>query len=196
MDRRTKLLILFAFGILSIVGILFFLFRPTGESPPAPVNANTPVEGGLNVNAAPPPSANVNVAPPPPREVTEADRNRSAAQIAATTFAERLGSYSSQNALSNFDDLEPLMVPLTYAYLQGSYRGEIEASFPEGGAYYGVTTRVVKATFVSFDAQSAQLKLNVQKAESGTVTQTSYPSLNVELTRTGSAWLVSRFEWE
>ncbi len=200
MDRSTKIIILIVGGVIVIGIILFFVFRPQPGAVPTPAaNTNAP-RGGLpgTPGATGLPGTEVPTAPTPTPapELTGIAKDRSIVQNLSTTFAERLGSYSNQGGLTNLNDLETVSTPEVYAYLQGTYRAGIEKKLPPADSYYGVMATVISVNFNDLDESSARVDVQLQNAESGTMTKTTYATLALRFTKQNDTWLVSRLDWK
>lgn len=121
-----------------------------------------------------------------------------AAQTATTIFVERFASYSSQANLQNIEDVLGLVTD-SYASELQAFIDETRANESSDG-YYGVTTRVISTTEISFDEEVglAQYTVTTQREESvGSPTNTSiyYQDMVVSLEKQGDNWYVSSAVW-
>lgn len=148
----------------------------------------------VNTNQEQPPSPIQPVSVPPASSpAASADR---AVQVAAMTFAERYGTYSTDAPYENLKRLTTLVTASFAAELQASIN---QGALPGAGGFYGVTTRALSAAITSASENLAAVKVAVQRQEStnrqGTPTL-SYTALNLTLDRSNGAWLVSGARWE
>jgi len=116
----------------------------------------------------------------------------------AKNFAERYGTWSTDNKENNFKSAE------IYATtkMKGIIQDFIESNDKLAGEYldfYGVTAKALNAKINSSDNTRASLSVSVQQTETSgenLVKKTSYNSLDLELIKYNEDWLVNYAEWE
>jgi hypothetical protein len=199
MSRGTKIIIVIVGGLVLIGGIIWFIvaqfYTPSAPAPVANTNTNAPA-GSLGSSTGTPNGGTTVLTPPPvPAQAPVATVDRTAVQLLAVNFAERVGSYSNQSDFSNFADLEPVVSAEVYSYMQGDYRAGLAKTLPPSTDYYGVTAKVVDVTALDNDDQTGEATLSVQRTESGTVTKTGYAILELKVSKTTAGWIVSNFKW-
>lgn len=195
MTRGLKIVILIIGGLIAIAAIAYFVFLPffKGSEKTPGANANLPSGALTNANApAAPKNANN---PPPPSSVDPEVEQISVARSVARTFAERLGTYTSDNGLTNLTDLKDISTSAVWKYIDGEYRRGIMKSLPASG-YYSVVCTAMKTEVVPSGDNEVSARVSMQKAESGAVTGTSYITLNLKLKDIDGFWVVSWLEWE
>jgi hypothetical protein len=182
-ETRKRLEILFAIGILALLGVLLFLLlRPSGESE----------------------------APRTPEEIRqEESRSRPAAEIlteeelaapilmpevTARIFVERFGSYSSEG---NFENVTSVL-SLTTPELQGELRAlaNAAATEPEFG-FYGISTQVLSIEKTAETETATSLNVLTQREETqGNQIQKRQQEILIDMVKAGDAWLVSSYAWQ
>ncbi len=196
MNRGTKIILLAVCGAIALAAIFYFIFLPlfVAKTPEgAGPDANLPASGLSNAPSAA--AAGTENNPPPPKEVSPVVDQVSAARSVTRTFAERLGTYTSDNGLVNLEDLRSISTPAVWKYVDGEYRKSVIAGMPKTG-YYSVTATVMNANVVAVSETEANATVLMQKVESGAVSATSYPVLELKLRKAEGGWAVSWLEWK
>jgi hypothetical protein len=198
MSRGSKITILIVVGLIVIGLIAYFVLAPVffGNQPPAAKNVNT----NKNVGTVRPAVNKPVVAPPvnvplPPAEVAPATVQASAARTVALTFAERAATYTNQNNLANLADLESMSTPAVWKYIMGDYRSGLIKSMPDAKSYYAVTATALNASLVPNSDTEVAAAVQMQRVESGSVTKTSYATMDLVLKKVNGVWLIARFDW-
>jgi len=196
MTRGQKITILIIAGLIAIGLIIYFIILPIFPKAAPPVNTNA----NQNINALVPfPNTN-NQAPvtnvPPPADASPAAVQASAARTVVLAFAERLATYTNQNDLSNFSDLEAFSTPAVWKYIIGEYREKLLKSMPDQKNYYAVTSSAINSNITPVSDTQVNAKILLQRVETGTVANTSYATLDLVLKKIGDDWLVARLDWE
>lgn len=155
---------------------------------PAPVPA-------LSTNQEPAAPSPIQPAPvqPVPSPAGSADR---AVQVAAMTFAERYGTFSTDAPYENIKRILTLVTPSLAVELQASMKS---GTLPGAGGFYGVTTRALSAAITSATETVALVKVSTQQQENVSrqgASQLSYKVLTLTLDHSSGAWLVSGARWE
>lgn len=205
MSRGTKIIILVIAGVVAIALIAYFVFVPLfwgGEIKQA-INSNTNAgsgvmapAGGVNTPAVTYAPEDISKNPPPPVEVSDQTKQAGTARTIAKDFAERLGTFSNQNDLLNIKDLETISTPAVYKYLSGEYRSGLLKNMPPAKDYYGATATAMSVNLAPSGTGEFSGKVQLQKVESGVVSQTSYAVLGLKLKASGDSWVVSWLQWE
>jgi len=198
MSRGAKIIILIIVGLAAIGVIFYFIILPIfpkSAAPSANVNANIGAALPLaNVNANA--NANSNINAPLPVEVSPEVQQLSTARSVVRTFAERLDTYTNRNNLVNISDLKTISTSAVWKYLDGEYRSKLIAAMPAGKDFYSVVSTALNVN-VSMDLEGEMnAKVGMQRVESGAISKTSYPVLDLKLKKVGEEWLVSWLEWE
>ncbi len=210
MGFRTKLLILISGFLLLAALAYFFIARRTGTPPPsntkaliesvqkqpvpaAPQTTNSVPSPALN--AAPAPAANRAPAPPPDPLV----QLRSDLEQLSRVFAERWGSYSNQQDISNIRTLLPFMTKAmqTYALSQERANSVVQA---DPSLYLGVRTKVLNVKEQQFDQNQGYAAYlvstqRVQMQGTGGNTKVFYQELELKLSKEEGMWKVNAAYW-
>jgi hypothetical protein len=196
MSRGAKIIILIIIGVIAIGLIFYFIILPLfPRSAPSASDANTNINASLpaaNANA----NKNANVNAPLPAAVLPEVQLVSSARSVARTFAERLDTYTNRNGLSNLADLKTISTPAAWKYLDDEYRTALIAAMPVGKDYYGVVSTAMNVNVALDSSGGIDAKVGLQRVESGAVSKTSYPTLDLKLKKVGDEWLVSWLDWE
>jgi hypothetical protein len=195
MTRGLKITILIIGGVIAIALIAYFVIFPIfkGNETPGPAqNANAGLPSGSLTNASQEPEKPEN--PPPPSEVAPEVEQASVARSVALTFAERIGTYTSDNGFANLADLKDISTSAVWKYIDGEYRGSLSKALPLG--YYRVTSKAMNADVSLISDTEVSAVVQVQKTESGEASNTSYTVLDLKLKNSDGRWLVSWMEWE
>lgn len=201
MSRRTKIIIAVII-LLLLLGIAALLFLPRGEQPAIiTVPGFTPSRSALPTPAPPTgggttaeiPETPSRPAPQPPKQDTQGNLKRVAA-----AFAERYGSYSNQGNYENILDLKYYMTPQLQEWAD-QYVAE-QRQNPRSAEYFGVTSRAISVTIVSFDEAEGEavLTVNTQRQESGSTpsqTRLYYQDLTLGFVLLNGTWKVSTVNW-
>lgn len=125
--------------------------------------------------------------------VTATEESR--VESVSRNFAERLGSYSTDNKQENFISLNSYLSEDAKIALN-SYISSNEKL--NGTDYYGVSSKALNAN-VTLSGDSAISVVKVQQVErsgAGLKSNTVYKNLNLDLIKQGDKWLVTFFKWE
>lgn len=118
----------------------------------------------------------------------------------AMTFTERFGSFSTQGDFENLKDSQYYMTEKLKAWSE-SYM-EKNKNREEGGEFYGVTTRALKADILTLDddEKNAQVLVSVQQEENhGSQTGRGvilYNRLLLNCVKTDGSWKIDTALWQ
>lgn len=127
----------------------------------------------------------------PPKEITE----ESTIESISSNFAERLGSYSTDNKDENFISLNSYLTKEGKDFLSAYISSNEKLN---GQDYYGVTSKALNANAV-ISGESASSVVSVQQVETSGIdlrSEVLYKKLNLDLIKQGDSWLVMSFNWE
>ena len=118
------------------------------------------------------------------------------AKTVASTFVERFGTYSSDVAFTNIEEVQSLTTPEYYATLTS-----IVYDVLDGVEYRGRTTRVLSVEQTGGSEAEGRMSFLVSAQHevsigSRTNTTIEYQKADVVVERRGEAWLVSAFNWQ
>lgn len=184
MPRRFIILLAAAVILAALAAAVFIGVRRRSE--PAPVN------GGANANATP-----TAVPTTPAAEPREQDPELVAIVALAKNYAERYGSYATENTLTNLEELLPWMT--------AQLRAETERDLvrarrePQAKEFLGITTKALSPAVASYTkGKSATVEVGTQRTEQrGTATEPSYrQTLTLTIVLEDGAWKVARHAWK
>lgn len=113
----------------------------------------------------------------------------------SSNFAERLGSYSTDNRQENFISLNSYLTKEARSVLD-TYISNNEKL--NGNDYYGISSKALNArAVISGESASSVVRLQqVETSGSDLKSNVIYKNLNLELIKQDGAWLVTSFKWE
>lgn len=182
-EQRRKLIIAaLVLFVLIILLVLFWLLR-TPSASPVPVDLDA-------VPSAEVRDTTVDTLTPP---VTPGTAD---AQTVARTFAERFGTYSSDVAFSNVEEVQELVTPAYYQVLQAQIQPASDYA-----EYQGRTTRAISTELVGGSEVSGSMTFRVTAQQEMTTrdrknSKITYEQAQVTVVRSGEVWRVSAFAWE
>ena len=116
----------------------------------------------------------------------------------ATSFAERLGSFSNQSSFGNVTDLKIFMTSSMRDWAD-KYVAELRAA-NYSGEYYGITTKVLTTKVLSYDKKAGTAKIEViaerQEGRADNLSEPFRQNMTVELVEKNGEWLVDTAYWE
>lgn len=176
MSRRSEVLIAVAILIIAVIVVLLLLRKPADDQPDT--NTATTTDGAAT-------TVTPSVVPAGP----------ASAQTVSRIFVERFGSYSTESDYANVSDVLGLATPALQARLQALAE---EARQNAGGAYYGVSTKVITTKTESENAEVTVIAMTTQRKESFDSpgnTSVRYQDITLTLKHVGEDWLVDAFTW-
>lgn len=182
----AKRITLFIVLLAVIVGGAWYL---NYRSRQAPAPAAPPTASGQGATPAP-------VQPAPAPAVPTTSRADRALQVAAMTFAERYGTFSTDAPYENITRLTSLVTPSFAQELAARITSAVATG---AGGYYGVTTRALSAVIETASGASAGVKVSTQRQESFNrqgAPRLTYQALNLTLDHSSGTWLVAGARWE
>lgn len=195
MTRAKRNILILGAGITAIVLMIVLLFLPLSKKASTLVGKENKSEAVL---PSAPTVSSAELSPEAKKAVAAKINLELEVRRLAQLFIERYGSFSNQGNYENISDLYPLMTA-NMRRVSSSYEDEQKRTHPEGGAYYGVTTKAMGAEVVSLTETRATIKVNTQKQETfGTALNSVviYQSATVSLARLGDTWKVDDVDWE
>lgn len=110
----------------------------------------------------------------------------------AMSFAERYGSYSSDEQIQNLRDLEPFMT----ANLKSRIYNDLDV--PAAGAFIGYSTKALSMELVDNGGNSAKMIVGVQRTQTaGNQIQSVFnDSLALTAVKVGTEWKIDSVQWQ
>lgn len=205
MNKRTLTIILLSLLIvLLLAGIIYFFwfFKFPGADIPAvkPPAAEITDNQGLPAATSTPVVKQAEVPKTTTAQPATSDEVARLTLVKmASSFAERLGSYSNQENYANIVNLKIFMTVSMQKWAD-NYIAAAKKSNPYSGAYQGLTTHAVTSEIEKFDNAKGQADILVrtQKVQS-TATSTDNVSYNEDLLVTfvkeSGQWKVDNAKW-
>jgi len=194
---RARIFAIVSIIVLFIVGIsLILIVMSKKNTQPAPVDTNNIVSQDNFTEQGAALSGNNNVAPVPvgiqvqPQSTEQIERN--AVKQLAKIFIERYGSYSTDSNFQNIKDVQSLVMPALWAKISTKIGSKLDAQ-----NFVGVTTIAVSAVVDEMQSDSATVSIMATQTEDKNgARSTVQKNVTVYLVKSGSNWLVDKFEWK
>ena len=182
MDKeKRKKIIKLAIIILVIIGILLVILRLSNRQP----------DYDMGIDDQPvftPPSVDLEYDPqaPPSQTTTEFS-----VENLAKSFAERFGSWSTDNPGHNLVELAPLSTQTMQTYL-----ASLEADYSND--FIGMTTKSISAEITSLEENLATVMVNTQSVTTDADLNENiyYQDIEIFLTQSDDTWLVNSAYWQ
>jgi len=201
-NRKTIGLLFVLLGLIVIVAIIYFVFmkKAAVEEPLTPPNNPTSQLPAGEEKGMTTPSDQ-------PRNYTQYDVTKEAAHTInaadlaqrSRSYAERLGSYSTQSDYGNFTDLKIYMTASLQTW-SDKYVAEQKAS-AKSDSYYGITAKALTTEIKSFDdkAGTAEIVVTTERRESTEKIGGGEPftqKLDLSFLKVNGEWLMDKAYWE
>ncbi|MFA5954837.1 MAG: hypothetical protein WC817_04880 [Patescibacteria group bacterium] len=109
----------------------------------------------------------------------------------ARLFAERFGSFSTDEKFAGIEEIKPLMTDTFASWVENTYIPELKSRYPKG--FGAETTRVLHSTVVQQNDAAATVRVAVQRTvtsdSSGSLVKNT--TLRVDMVKRGDGWLVN-----
>ncbi|MBU1202855.1 hypothetical protein KKH39_02325 [Patescibacteria group bacterium] len=185
MEESKKKKIIWAVVIILIllIAFLFWILRTSDQKPPI---QNTNEEPPIIFT---PPSANFTYQEPTVPKQTNLEFD--AANL-AKIYAERFGTWSTDNPGHNLEELMPLSSNTMKNYLSG-INTDMSAD-----QFSGITTKAISYEILDIDDTSANIRVSCQriKTEADLSENVFYQDIEISMTRSANQWLVTSAFWQ
>lgn len=178
--RRNIIIAVIVVALLIIALILWFLLRG-GDGVEEPIDEGAiPTETIIEAEVA---------------DVEPATAGEASAETVAKNFVERFGTYSSDVAFTNVEEVQELSTASYYSVLQGQV-----FTVPDNTEYSGRTTRAISTTLIDGSEELGRMVFEVtvqNELASGTRANASieYTTATITVVKQGEDWLVDGFQW-
>lgn len=110
----------------------------------------------------------------------------------AMAFAERYGSYSSDEPIKNIADLAPYMTDRLSRELSS-----LKSDLSETAVFTGYTTRALSTDLINVSASDAEIIVKVQRTQTIDKTdRTYYADLKLTAVKVGNEWKIDSAKWQ
>lgn len=201
-NRKTVGFLLIFIGLAIIAAIIYFMIMKKAATEEPLTTGETPVTGQLPVE-----ETGTTTPSDQPRNYTQYDLTKEPVHAVNATdlaqrsrsYAERLGSYSTQSDYGNFIDLQIYMTDSMRAWAD-TYVAEQKAS-AKSGSYYGIETKALTTEIKSFDdkAGTAEITVVTERRESTETIGGGQPfrqNLDLKFLKVNGEWLINEAYWE
>ncbi|MFA5124534.1 MAG: hypothetical protein WC473_01740 [Patescibacteria group bacterium] len=186
-DRRRLVLIILVIAIAIALAIVLWLVFGPKKTPENQQPGSTPqVETSGNAATFGLPAA-------PPERLEQENQYPIGLKQLAMSFAERYGSYSTDEPQKNIKDLESLMTPAMYktALAQSPVIG--------ASGFSGYSVKALSADLQNIKADSAAVLVKTQVSQTsgdGITPNVYYRNLQLNFIKFGTEWLVNQARWQ
>ncbi|MFA5021201.1 MAG: hypothetical protein WC517_04055 [Patescibacteria group bacterium] len=186
-DRR-KLIIGGLVALLAIIAalILWWFLASRAVTPPAVAPPTQPETADL-------PGASLTVVPPASPQRLQADKDYPLGlKQLAMSFAERFGSYSTDEPVKNMADLQPLMT----ARMKDSLSAPSAAD--DSGIFSGFSTKALSSDLIEYNSLSATVIVKTQRTQTlgtGETSKSFYADLELRAVKSGDEWKIDGARW-
>ena len=183
-EQRRNIVVTAVIVVLVLLLILLFFLLREPRVPEAPVDPASIPSAEVVDNTTTQPAT---------LPVTPA---AASAQTVARNFAERFGTYSTDVAFTNIDEVQELSTPEYHNALKGQVY-----ALPDGTAYQGRTTRAISTEQTGGDESLGFMTFTVTVQHELTSADRANPTVEyqtatVSVEQRGDVWLVSNFAWQ
>lgn len=206
MENRKKIGILIIVIALIILVIIVILFLNKNKSDEVNLNQTPIIATSTNLEAAADVVMPTTTPSDRPLNHQEYDISKEAAHQLndndaaklATSFAERLGSFSNQSNYGNVTDLKIFMTENMRDWAD-KYVAELKAQ-DYSGEYYGITTKTLTTEVKSYDEKAGTSEILVvterQEGRADSLSEPFRQNMTVKLVEKNGEWLVDSAYWE
>ncbi|OGY42130.1 MAG: hypothetical protein A2Y67_01950 [Candidatus Buchananbacteria bacterium RBG_13_39_9] len=132
--------------------------------------------------------------------ITISEPEQTSMLFAATSFAERFGSFSNQSNYKNFDDLQPLMTKSVQNWVK-QYIETLKKQNPDSNTYYALETKAISSEIKSADlkANTAEVMVKTQRQEFKNDINNPrvfYQDILLKILKENGQWLVGGVYWQ
>lgn len=194
MDNRKKIIIttLIVATLILLAFIIWLLFSPK--------NINNFNNGDTNSGSKTITSGMAQSVLPlsSPERIAEEKRYPLGLRQLAISFAERYGSYSTDQKFKNLDDLKPFMSTKMQKTVDDFMLAERNATSTLE-SFQGLTTKGLSADLISLETSGAVIVVQTQRtisSDSGLEPVVSYRNLKLSFIKTGNEWQVDEAVWQ
>lgn len=183
--RRFLIIVAIVIGLAAVSGLVILGVKRLKTQPSTEQTNNNNAGTVTTTPPAAPPAKS-------PEEIARLSASTNL-KIFVKTFAERFGSYSTDNHFENLESLKPMMTEVMIAYTN-----KIIADGNKSKDYFGVTTRVISQATEQETATQVVVRVKTQRQETkadGT-TRVFYQDLVLTLVKVGNSWLVDQAKWQ
>jgi len=186
--KRVIVFVSLIVAIILLVALIIFWFlnsRKINNQPPAPSG---------DISAPITPNVPDGIDQPTPDMIAQNNNYPLDLRQLAMSFAERFGSYSTDEPQENLNELAPLMTNQLKNILAG--KKQIE----ENGTFNGFATKALSTELVNLGANQAQAIVKVQRiqtlADGRGEPIVFYADLKLDFLKVGNDWLVDGANWQ
>jgi len=121
--------------------------------------------------------------------------------FAASSFAERFGTYSNQSNYKNFDELKVFMTDSVAKWVTATYIPQLKKQNPDLNTYYAIETKAISSQIRKMDqtAGKAEVMIKTQRQEfNKTITnpRVYYQDILLQLVMVDNQWKVDGVYWQ
>ena len=190
--KQIRILIITLIIVILIVLVVYLLTNTKEEVGNAPLEVE-PVNNNLKVE-----EKDSEIIKETIIEKSEEDVSKMKLKSVAKNFTERYGTWSTDNRENNFKSTKVYTTSRMENIIEDFVLNE-EKLVDNYSDYYGITTKALNVKIIDSSGSNANLIVSTQQIETlGDVSEPkiSYKTLNLELVKFNSEWLVDYAKWE
>ncbi len=191
LSRRNLIIIISSIAVLLVVVVVLWQFKGSDNKPVDNSQVNNQLDDSpsaiTNNNAA------IEVPLGQTEQITDQTSQKYQLQAKARLFAEKFGSYSTDNPFANIASVKDLTTPFYQSQLDGLVKSEVSQEF------YSVTTRAMAIQVDEESDSKAVVSVNTQRQETvGREGQpmVKYQALELSMVLVNNDWLVNGAKWQ
>lgn len=185
-DKRKIIIISGIIGLVIIIALIIWWLVSLRQKPIIDSSVPTAITATTTASYEPPIAA-----PPVPERLAEDESYPAGLKQLALSFAERYGSYSSDQPVKNLEELKPLMTEAFSRRVKGE---EFPADF-----FVGFSTKALLAQLISLQANRAKINVKTQRVQTlGDSAQPRifYVDLELIAVKVGVDWKIDEAVWK
>ncbi len=125
-------------------------------------------------------------------QIKEADSYPLGLRQLAVAFAERYGSYSSDEPKKSVEDLVPYMTARLYQELSSGSAKDAKSS-----VFTGFTTKALSTSLINLSASSVEISVKTQRTQTiDRMNKTFYADLLLKAQKIGDEWMIDYAAWQ
>lgn len=186
-DRRKLIIVSLIITLIIIIALLLLWFFWPKSQPKVIVTPTATTTAEVQILPA-------DIAPASPQRLTEDKSYPLGLKQLAMSFAERYGSYSSDEPSLNLNDLQSLMTARLIA--SGKLQPQIDKNSP---VFIGFSSKALSSQLSNLSASSATVIVKLQRVQTigdSRTENTFYADLKLEAVKVGNEWKIDDVAWQ
>ncbi|MFZ5391234.1 MAG: hypothetical protein ACOZAJ_03105 [Patescibacteria group bacterium] len=191
LSRRNLVIIISSIAVLLVVAIILWQFKGDSNQTTENTQVNTQLDDSPSAIAGN--NAAIELPLGQSDQTSTEDGQRYQMQAKARLFAEKFGSYSTDNSFANILSVADLTTPVYQSRLNALIKQ------PPADNFYTVITRALAVEVVDETVNKVTIKVNTQRQEAVSRDEqptVKYQILELAMVLVNNDWLVNGAEWQ